>query len=79
MTGSFCWFCCAVAHICNIGKGFMHFKNLQVFYLYWTNILDVLIESIFHADEHVIHVSFLLIGLCMWFLCVYTCTCRILH
>ena len=37
--GSFCWFCCAAVHICNIGKGFMHFKNLQILYLYWSNIL----------------------------------------
>ena len=33
--------------ICNIGKGFMHFKNLQILYLYWSNILDVSIESFF--------------------------------
>ena len=79
MHGSFCWFCCAAVHICNIGKGFMHFKNLQILYLYWSNILDVSIESFFHADEHVIHVCFLLVGLCVWFLCVYMFCIKIQH
>ena len=50
----------------------MHFKNLHVLYLYWSNILDVSRESFFQADEHVILVCFLLVGLCMWFLYVYT-------
>ena len=72
MHGSFCWFCCAAVHICNIGKGFMHFKNLQILYLYWSNILDVSIESFFHADEHVIHVCFCwLVYVCGF--CVYIC------
>ena len=77
MHGSFCWFCCAAVHICNIGKGFMHFKNLQILYLYWSNILDVSIESFFHADEHVIHVCFLLVGIKFYVtrfgFCVYIC------
>ena len=45
----------------------MHFKNLQVLYLYWSNILDVSIESFFHADEHVIRVCFF-VG---WFMYVF--------
>ena len=71
--GSFCWFCCAAVHICNLGKGFMHFKNLQILYLYWSNILDVSIESFFHADGHVIHVHVFcwLVYVCGF--CVYIC------
>ena len=75
MHVSFCWFCCAAVHICNIGKGFMHFKNLQILYLYWSNILDVSIESFFHADEHVIHVCFF-VG---WFMCVVFVCKYVLH
>ena len=41
--------------------------------------LDVSIESFFHADEHVIHVCFLLVGLCVWFLCVYMFCIKIQH
>ena len=70
MHGSFCWFCCAAAHVCNIGKCFMHFKNLQVLYLYWRNIC--VNRKLFYADEHVIHVCFLLAGLRMIFR-VYIC------